>query len=155
MDYFRLVDIGQVREHALATKSASDINTLWHQWYGHLNLTYLSQLAQENLVDGLPDIQQQIQGVCGACQAGKQHRAPFDEGQAWRAKRVLQLVHADVCGPMNTHPSLVPGISFFLLMTTVGKCGCIFLKLKSDVFNEFQKFQSISRKRVKLSHYHS
>ena len=27
---FILVDIGQVKEHALATKSASDINTLWH-----------------------------------------------------------------------------------------------------------------------------
>jgi hypothetical protein len=28
--FFRLVDIGQVREHALASKSASDISTLWH-----------------------------------------------------------------------------------------------------------------------------
>ena len=27
---FRLVDIGQVKEHALATKSASDIRTLRH-----------------------------------------------------------------------------------------------------------------------------
>jgi hypothetical protein len=41
-ELFRLVDIGQVREHALAAKSSSDIDTLWHQRYGHLNLTYLS-----------------------------------------------------------------------------------------------------------------
>jgi hypothetical protein len=60
---FKLVDIEQVREHALATKSASNINTLRHQRYGHINLTYLSQLARENIVDGLPSIQQQIQGV--------------------------------------------------------------------------------------------
>jgi hypothetical protein len=53
---FRLVDIGQVKEHALATKGASDITTLWHQYYGNIDLTYLSQLAQENLVDGLPNI---------------------------------------------------------------------------------------------------
>jgi hypothetical protein len=53
---FRLVDIGQGREHALAAKSASDICTLWHQRYGHLNFNYLSQLAREKLVDGLPDI---------------------------------------------------------------------------------------------------
>ena len=39
---FRLVDIGQVKEHALESKSASDINTLRHQRYGNLNLTYLS-----------------------------------------------------------------------------------------------------------------
>ena len=75
---FRLVDIGQGRKHALAATSASNIYTLWHQRYGHLNLTYLSQLAREKLVDDLLDIQQKIQGVCGACQAGKQHRAPFD-----------------------------------------------------------------------------
>jgi hypothetical protein len=43
-ELFRLVDIGQVKEHALAAKSASDISTLWHQRYGHLNLTYLSKL---------------------------------------------------------------------------------------------------------------
>ena len=57
---FRLVDIGQVKEHALVAKSASDINTLWHQRYGHLNLTYLSQVAREKLVDGLPDIPHKI-----------------------------------------------------------------------------------------------
>ena len=57
---FRLVDIGHAREHALEVKSASDICTLWHQRYGHLNLTYLSQLAREKLVDGLPDIQQKV-----------------------------------------------------------------------------------------------
>lgn len=38
---FRLVDSGQVGEHALAAKGASYVNTLWHQWCGHLNLTYL------------------------------------------------------------------------------------------------------------------
>lgn len=27
---FRLVDIGQVKDHALAAKSASEIGTLWH-----------------------------------------------------------------------------------------------------------------------------
>jgi hypothetical protein len=28
---FKLVDIGKVKEHALAAKSASNISTLWHQ----------------------------------------------------------------------------------------------------------------------------
>jgi hypothetical protein len=92
----KLVDTGQVKEHALKAKSASNISTLWHQRYRHLDLTYLSQLAKEKLVDGLPDILQKIQGVCGAFQAGKQHRTLFDEGQAWRAQTVLQLVHADM-----------------------------------------------------------
>jgi hypothetical protein len=61
-------------------------------------LTYLSQLARENIVDGLSNIQQQTQGVGGACHARKQHIAPFDEGQAWRSKKVLQLVYGDIFG---------------------------------------------------------
>lgn len=38
--------------------SALDVNKLWNQEYGNLNLTYLSQLDQDKLVDGLQDIQQ-------------------------------------------------------------------------------------------------
>ena len=79
---FQLVDSGLDKEHALATKSGLDIDTLWHQRYGHPNLNYLSQLARENLVDGLPNIQKKIQGVCVPCQEGKQHRTPFNEGKA-------------------------------------------------------------------------
>jgi len=62
---YRLVDIERKHEHALMAKSASDISALWHQRYGHFSLPYLSQLARENVVDGLLDIQQQLQGVCG------------------------------------------------------------------------------------------
>jgi hypothetical protein len=42
---FKLVEIGQGKDHALAPKSALYIYTLWHQRYGHLNFNYLSQLA--------------------------------------------------------------------------------------------------------------
>jgi hypothetical protein len=45
MDHLDFFDIGNVKEHALATKGASNITTLWYQQYGHHNLTYLSKLA--------------------------------------------------------------------------------------------------------------
>jgi hypothetical protein len=100
-------------------------------------------LARERLVDGIPNIQQKIQGVCGDCQAGMQHRAPFDEGEAWRVQRVLQLVHADVCGPMNT--TSITGVRYFLLFVDDfgRKMWVHFLKLKSNVFKEFQKFKAL------------
>lgn len=65
----------------MAARSTS-ISTLWHQRYGHLNVHYLSQLVREDLVVGLPEIQTQNHGVCGVCQAGKQHRTPFSDGDA-------------------------------------------------------------------------
>jgi transposase InsO family protein len=68
---------------------------------------------------------------------------PFDEGQAWRVQRVLQLVHADVCGPMNT--TLIIGVRYFLLFVDdfSRKMWVYFLKLKFDVFKEFQNFKAL------------
>lgn len=113
----------------------SSLSTLWHQRYGHLNIQYLSQLSREVLVSGLPDIQTQHLGVCGACQAGKQHRTPFNDGDSWRASKVLHYI----CGPMNT--SSITGCKYFLLIVDdfSRKMWVYFLRQKSDVFSTFQK----------------
>eukprot|EP00253_Pinus_taeda_P004550 PITA_04550 len=79
---YRLLDTGDSPEVALAA-CVSPISTLWHQRYGHLNMQYLSQLSWEGLVSGLPDIQTRQLGVCGACQASKQHRSSFKDGKSW------------------------------------------------------------------------
>ena len=110
---YRLLDTGDFPEVALAAR-ASPISTLWHQRYGHLNMQYLSQLSREGLVSGLPDIQTQQLGVCGACQAGKQHRSSFTNGESWRASKVLQLIHVDICGPMKT--SSITACKYFCLL---------------------------------------
>jgi hypothetical protein len=86
---FMLVDAKEAKEYALMVKSAQYSSDIWHQRFGHLNLRSLSYLAEGSLLNGLPNIQYQ-QGICGACQAGRQHRTPFEEGQAWRAKEFLQ-----------------------------------------------------------------
>ena len=39
--------------------------------------------------------------VCEECVVGKQHRSQFPKGKSWRAKDVLELVHSDICGPIN------------------------------------------------------
>lgn len=41
---YKLVDTGDSPELAMAARS-STITSLWHHWYGHLNVHYLSQLA--------------------------------------------------------------------------------------------------------------
>eukprot|EP00253_Pinus_taeda_P022033 PITA_22033 len=86
---YRLLDTGDSPEVALVAR-ASPINTLWHQRYGHLNMQYLSQLSREGLVSGLPDIQTQQLGICGACHTGKQHRSSFKNGESWRASKAVK-----------------------------------------------------------------
>ena len=55
---YKFLDTGDSPEVDLAAH-VSPISTLWHQRYGHLNIQCLSQLSQEGLVSGFPDIQTQ------------------------------------------------------------------------------------------------
>ena len=56
-------------------------------------------LSMMNMVDGLPWLKLNT-NVCEGCMVGKQHRDTF-ERSTWRAKKSLELVHSDLCGPMN------------------------------------------------------
>ena len=52
---------------------------------------------------------------CEACALGKMRRVPFQKGSSNRATRPLELVHSDVCGPMNV-PS-IGGSKYMLTFT--------------------------------------
>lgn len=74
---------------------------LWHLRYGHLNFSELKLLNQHEMVLGLPQIEDKS-GVCEGCMYGKHSKRPFPSGKAWRATTPLELIHVDLCGPMNT-----------------------------------------------------
>jgi hypothetical protein len=77
-----------------------DIAQLWHYRYGHLSQKGLKILVQKNMVRGLPKLEESSK-VCSDCMAGKQYREPFPKVSSWRATQRLQLIHADVCGPIK------------------------------------------------------
>ena len=52
------------------------------------------------MVNGLPHLKSPIK-LCEDCLVGKQHRDPFPKKSKWRATQILQLVHADICGPIK------------------------------------------------------
>ena len=53
-------------------------------------------------------------GVCEACVEGKQHRQPSHQ-PATRAKEPLELIHSDLCGPID--PTTYGGTNYYLLFT--------------------------------------
>ncbi|KAH0707987.1 hypothetical protein KY289_013063 [Solanum tuberosum] len=77
-----------------------DSSLLWHFRYGHLSFGGLETLQQKNMVTGLPQITAPSK-ICEECVVGKQHRSQFPKEKSWRAKDVLELVHSDLCGPIN------------------------------------------------------
>ncbi|KAK3015933.1 hypothetical protein RJ639_005748 [Escallonia herrerae] len=68
---------------------------LWHRRFGHINFKNLKLLYKENMVEGLPTIEEKHE-VCEGCAFGKHHRQPFSKGITWRAKEKLELVHTDL-----------------------------------------------------------
>ncbi|GKV36625.1 hypothetical protein SLEP1_g44733 [Rubroshorea leprosula] len=78
----------------------NDVAWLWHSRYGHLNFGGLKQLQQKNMVTGLP-VFESPSTVCEECVVSKQHRDPFPKGRSTRARRLLEIVYPDICGPIN------------------------------------------------------
>ena len=72
-----------------------------HRRYGHLNFSSLKMLNQNNIVLGSPKLKEME--CCDARVLGKHACKPFPSGKAWRATEKLQLIHADLCGPMQTN----------------------------------------------------
>lgn len=129
---------------ALHVSTNSD-SWLWHMRYGHLHFSGLKLLNQKNMVIGLPCVKS-VDDVCEGCIYGKQHRTSFPVKSTWRAREPLQLVHADICGPMRT---LLMGTSkYFLLFIDdySRKSWVYFLKYKSEAFSKFLIFKAYVEK---------
>lgn len=94
---------------------SSDTLRVWHKRLGHVNTQQLSQLFVNNMIADAdaPTIAKAIKATvqssqpikfhCDACVLGKSHRAPFPKGTAHRGERPLDIVHADLCGPMSVN----------------------------------------------------
>ena len=92
----------------------STAEQLWHQRFGHLNLQDLMLLQKKGMVEGLP-IFRNIQLNCDGCALGKMHREQFPMHDRRKETDILELVHTDVCGPMQTRS--LGGAYYFLLFT--------------------------------------
>jgi transposase InsO family protein len=85
----------------------------WHARFGHINFTSLKKMGSAELVRGLP-VLDHVEQICEACLAGKHRRAPFPQQATRRATRSLELMHGDLCGPIN--PVTPSGNKYFLLL---------------------------------------
>ncbi|KZV82567.1 hypothetical protein EXIGLDRAFT_567758, partial [Exidia glandulosa HHB12029] len=65
------------------------------------------QLAGVDSLTGTPEF-------CEPCALGKMKRLPFPGGDRQRATRALQLVHADIGGPVT--PSSRDGFRYWLML---------------------------------------
>jgi hypothetical protein len=83
----------------LTTSQKNDAQ-LWHQRYGHLSSKGINVLVQKGTVHGLPSVKES-NTKCANCMKGKQQREVFPKKSSRRASIKLELIHFDICGPIN------------------------------------------------------
>lgn len=134
---------------AALTKTTSVM--VWHRRLGHINSRDLN-IMKNGAVEGLEykeraDISKLN---CTVCCEGKQSRLPFPSSSN-RSENVLDIVHADVCGPMETR-SIGLSRYFLLFVDDYSRMSFVyFLKTKDEVFKYFKEFRTMVEKQKNTS----
>ena len=81
---------------------AEDLLDLWHRRMCHLNHQDIVKLSAKSGVRGLPKLTGKSPGMCGDCKMGKLTRTSHPSLSAKPTSKVLQLVHLDLVGPIDT-----------------------------------------------------
>lgn len=139
-------DIDMTDDSILDCMKVKSIDTLkeWHRKLAHQNMEYIKEyLRNKNIeyIDNEKDF------VCEQCLSGKQHKIRFKNSES-RATQPLEIVHADVCGPMET--TSFGGSRYFLLLKDDFSSyrHVYFMQKKSEVKRNIEKFISMAERQT-------
>lgn len=101
------------------------------------------------MVHGLPQFGAS-QVVCTDCFNGKQHRNAIPKRSLWRASQVLELIHADICGPIS--PTSNSGKRYTLcFIDDFSRKSWVYLLLeKSEALNCFKELKKLVEKEAEV-----
>lgn len=132
-----------IKSDSLLAATAATSSMVWHRRLGHINSKHL-EIMKNGAVVGLSynDKADASKSNCTVCCEGKQSRLPFPQSSN-RSDALLQVVHVDVCGPME-NKSIGQSRYFLLLVDDYSRMTFVyFLKNKSEVFNKFKLFKKM------------
>lgn len=106
-----------------------------------------------SIVDGIPNLKENHEGVCKGCALGKNTKRPFGSSVS-RPKEILDLIHSGVCGPMT--PKSLGGHLYYVTFVDdhSRKTWAYLMKNKDEVFTKFQEFkaevENLTKRRIKI-----
>lgn len=129
-------------------KEPSKLNQtyLWHLRLGRLHSLEVEVEANGRLhsleVEALP--------VCESCLEWKMTKRPFS-AKGYRAKEPLELVHSDLCGPMNVQAR--GGFEYLItFIDDYSRYGYIYLmRRKPKCFEKFNEYRAETKKHLSKS----
>ena len=119
---------------------------IWHARYAHLGITGLVMIIKKKMVTGMDDlnISESSKHFCEPCIYGKMTRTSFPKQSLSKTHHVLELVHSDVCGPIEVETKQ-KNVYFVTFIADFSRYTVIFLiRKKSDVFNKFKEYLAMS-----------
>lgn len=116
--------------------------SIWHNRFGHLNFKNLKDLSEKKLVHGLNIKNVNIKTNCDTCNKAKICGLPFPQKAERVTKSVLELVHSDVCGPMNVNSIAGNRYVVSFIDDYTRKNFVYFLRTKNEVFEKFKLFKN-------------
>ncbi|CAM8903741.1 unnamed protein product [Rhodiola kirilowii] len=135
-------------EEELCLASITEDSILWHKRFGHASMKLLHKLHQKELVVGLPKVESTFEQVCSACATGKQARTSFSSKQAVSTSAPLDMIHMDLCGPVNV---VSRGGNRYILVIVDDYSRytwTIFLCSKSQTFCEFEAWLKLMENKL-------
>jgi GAG-pre-integrase domain len=117
------MNLNSVQERCLKV-SMENKNELWHLRFGNLDYAGLKEMVRKQSVIGLSSLEFEKQ-FCEGCIVGKHARDSFGNAK-FRAKKPLELIHTDICGPITRYHLEDECISSLLLMIIRESAGSIF-----------------------------
>lgn len=121
----------------------------WHRILGHRDIEVVKSLTSGKFVNAI-EYEECIEGCknilnCSVCLEGKMSKMKFPQKSFNRAKQVMDMVHSDVCGPMQTtSPSGKRYVLTFI--DDYSRYAVIYLiKEKSEVFARFQEYMEMCK----------
>jgi len=125
-----------------------DVGSLWHRRFGHLNNKSIQIMAKKGMVKGLPSLKEDVK-VCTICNMGKQQREKFPKKSKWRATKKLELIHADLCGPIT--PTSLSGKKYMFVLVDdfPRKTWIHFLAKKAETLEDVKEFKISIEKEAK------
>ncbi|CAA0837927.1 Unknown protein, partial [Striga hermonthica] len=115
---------------------------IWHARLGHISEKKIHKLGPKLDLRG-----EERLPTCESCLKGKMTKSPFVE-QVERAKGLLDLIHTDVCGPLNV--SAKGNYYYFItFIDDYSRYGYVYLlRYKSEVFEKFKEFRNEVEKQI-------
>ncbi|GKC77165.1 retrovirus-related pol polyprotein from transposon TNT 1-94 [Tanacetum coccineum] len=85
----------------LLSKASKNTSWLWHHRLNLLNFSTINNLAQKDLVRGLPRLKFEKDHLCSACQLGESQKYSHKPKSENTNLEVLNTLHMDLCGMMR------------------------------------------------------